>query len=154
MKINNIILPSYNSTDGLSVDIFLAGCSRSPHCKNCHNSSLWDFDNGQEIDIRTTLSWLKIKEWQYDNIAILGGEPLSQNIRELNQLISCLLSLSKPIWLYTSYELEDVSEVIKENCDYIKTGRFIEELKTEDNISYGIKLATSNQRINKRGLDY
>lgn len=154
MKINNIILPSYNSTDGLSVDIFLAGCNRNPHCRNCHNSSLWDFNNGQKIDIRILLSWLKIREWQYDNIAILGGEPLNQNIKELNQLISCLLSLDKPIWLYTSYELEDIPEIIKENCDYIKTGRFIEELKTENNILYGIKLATMNQRINKKGKDY
>ena len=42
----------------------------------------------------------------------------------------------------------------KELCDYIKTGSYIEELKCDDNIQYGIKLATSNQKINKKGIDY
>ena len=44
--------------------------------------------------------------------------------------------------------------LIKELCDYIKTGEYDESLKCENNIQYGIKLATSNQKINKKGIDY
>jgi glutaminase len=39
-------------------------------------------------------------------------------------------------------------------CDYIKTGRYIPELKVNENVHYGINLATSNQKIYKKGIDY
>ena len=38
--------------------------------------------------------------------------------------------------------------------DYIKCGKYIPELTTDDNIQYGVHLATSNQRIYKCGVDY
>lgn len=151
MKISNIIFPSYNSTDGLSVDIFLTGCNRNPKCKGCQNPLLWDFDNGENLNIEALSKWLFIKYEYYDNICILGGEPLDN--KDLINLLYKIYGI-KPIWLYTSYELEEISEDIKQYCDYIKTGKYIEELKTEDNFSYGIRLITSNQKINKKGVDY
>lgn len=146
MKINNIVYPSFNSTDGLSVDIFLSGCRRDPHCKGCHNPSLWSFDSGDDVNYETLIAWLKSKKGFYDNIAILGGEPLHQeNLGELLQKIYRI----KPIWLYTSYEIEDVPEDIKKYCKYIKTGQYIEEMKVSEYTQYGICLATSNQKIIK-----
>ena len=35
----------------------------------------------------------------------------------------------------------------KKMVDYIKIGAYIPELTTDDNIQFGIKLATSNQKI-------
>lgn len=151
MKINNIIFPSYNSTDGISVDIFLSGCAREPKCSGCYNSPLWDFNNGDEINYQELLTWLALKHLYYDNICILGGEPLDN--KELIQLLQIVYKI-KPIWLYTSYELNEISNNIKQYCDYIKTGRYDKELKTESNIQYGIKLATSNQKIFKKGVHY
>lgn len=145
MKINNTVYPSYNSTDGISVDIFLSGCRRNPHCKGCHNPTLWDFDNGSEIDYEGLMWWLVEKKDLYDNIAILGGEPLHQE--ELEYLLS-MVSTLKPVWLYTSYEIDEVPDSIKQYCTYIKTGQYIEELKAS-NIQEGILLASSNQKIVK-----
>ena len=151
MKINNIIFPSYNSSDGLSVDIFIAGCNREPKCKNCYNPTLWDFNNGDECNFKELSMWLFMKAEYYDNICILGGEPLDQ--KDLLELLKVIYKI-KPIWLYTSYELNEIPKEIKQYCDYIKTGRYIEELKTEDNIQEGIKLVSSNQRINQKGVEF
>ena len=37
--------------------------------------------------------------------------------------------------------------IIKKYCNYIKCGQYIEELSTNENIQYGVKLASSNQNI-------
>lgn len=89
--------------------------------------------------------WLVEKKDLYDNIAILGGEPLHQE--ELEYLLS-MVSTLKPVWLYTSYEIDEVPDSIKQYCTYIKTGQYIEELKAS-NIQEGILLASSNQKIVK-----
>jgi anaerobic ribonucleoside-triphosphate reductase activating protein len=151
MKINNIIFPSYNSTDGISVDIFLAGCNRKPKCKNCYNPSLWDFDRGKEVNYEELTSWLKLKNDLFDNIAILGGEPLSQN--DLIILLNNLVNI-KPIWLYTSYEIDEIPQEIQQYCSYIKTGRYIPKLSSNNYLSHKIKLASINQKILQRGIDY
>jgi len=138
-------------------EIYLAGCARNPHCKGCFNEESWDFNKGEIID-ENIIKDIKEKINDFpnliNNIAILGGEPLDQDLDSLINLLSQLRNINKPIWLYTSYELNEISEEIKRYCDYIKTGRYIQKLKTEDNIQEGIKLASSNQRLNQKGVDY
>lgn len=146
MKISDIIFPSFNSSDGISVDIFLSGCAKEPKCKGCHNPYLWDFNNGEECNFEELYLWLKNKKEYYDNIVIMGGEPLDHD--DIIDLLKKFYTL-KPIWLYTSYELKEISKEIKKYCNYIKTGKYIEELKTENNIQFGVKLASSNQKIHK-----
>lgn len=146
MKINNIIFPSYNSSNGISIDIFLSGCNRNPKCKGCHNPGLWDFNNGKEINYEELIRWLKIKNELYDNIVIMGGEPLDQ--KDLVVLLKKIHKI-KSIWLYTSYEFNEISPQIKEYCSYIKTGRYDETQLIENNIQFGIKLASLNQKIYK-----
>jgi len=80
MKINSIIYPSFNSSDGISADIFIAGCGRNPKCKGCHNPTLWDFDNGENIDFQDIKLWLEKKGTRLDNIVIMGGEPKDKQI--------------------------------------------------------------------------
>jgi len=79
----------------------------------------------------------------------MGGEPLDQPLEELYDMLKNLNTLNKKIWLFTRFELNEVPECIKEQCDYIKTGRYNEKLKTNNYIKYGVKLATSNQQIYK-----
>ena len=85
---------------------------------------------------------------------IFGGEPLDQPVGELIEMLDYLTKANKPIWLFTRYKIEYIPEDINKYCDYIKCGNYIEELTTGDNIQYGIKLATSNQHIYKKGKDY
>lgn len=139
-----------------SMEIYLAGCKANPHCKNCHNPELWDFDYGKEYtsEIRETIID-KIKSFDniIDGIWILGGEPLDQDIKELEHLIDDFRGLKKKLWLYTRFELDELPEDIKKRVDFIKTGRYVPEEKS-DHVEYGVVLASANQHIYKRGKDF
>ena len=69
-------------------------------------------------------------------------------------MLTILKNANKELWVWTRYNLKDCPDFEKKLCDYIKTGEYNESLKCDDNIQYGIKLATSNQKINKKGIDY
>ena len=140
-----------------SLDIYVAGCNGSPHCVGCHNSESWDFNQGDLYD-SSYFQKIKSKVQDFDilidNIMIFGGEPLDQDYDDLIDFLIDLNKLNKKIWIFTRYNIEDIHGEIKQLCDYIKCGRYDESLKTEDNIQYGITLATSNQFICKKGLDF
>ena len=138
-----------------SLDIYFSGCN-PPHCKGCQNPELWEFVNKNNYikklkDIKT-----KVKNFNtlIDNIMIFGGEPLDQNNDEFLDFLNKLKTLDKVIWLFTRYSLGEVPDDVKTLCDYIKTGRYLPELKTDNNIQYGITLATSNQKVYKCFCDY
>lgn len=137
----------YNSSNGISLEFYISGCKQ--YCKNCHNQELWNFDFGKECDNKYIGRQISKFKNKYDNFVILGGEPLDQNIPELVKFLKYLAKKNTPIWLYTSYELADVEPEVFLLCHYIKTGKYIEEQKTENNIQYGVKLATTNQNIFK-----
>ena len=150
-----IVARDYSMTTR-SYDIFLSGCKANPKCQDCHNPESWSFDCGT--------NWIEHilpihKDLQkfgtvIDKFFILGGEPLDQDPDEFSLFIAGLKEFGKEIWLFTRFELDEIPEVTKKQFDYIKTGRYLPELSTEDNVSYGVKLATSNQKIHKRGVDY
>ena len=130
-----------------SFEIAVSGCHG--YCKGCHSLETWNFDLGENYKEFLPKIKDKIKEASdlIDWIWIYGGEPLDNNLDDLIDLLKQIHS--KPIMLFTHYSLEEVPEEIVELCDYIKCGAYIEELKCEDNIQYGVKLATSNQKIYK-----
>lgn len=140
-----------------SFEIYISGCNGNPHCKNCHNPESWDFNLGEVLTDEMNKVWFtKINEFDsiIDNIMIFGGEPNDNNHKELEQLLSSLLDSKKKIWLFTRYEKNELPKFEFDLCDYIKCGSYIPELTCEDNVQYGIKLATSNQYIIKKGKDY
>lgn len=140
-----------------SFEIYVAGCKGNPHCKGCHNPESWRFDQGRLLD-DAYLKEMKEKIYQFDvmikNIMFFGGEPLDQTPDDLEYTLKKLQDTKKAIWLFTRYPIEEVPEHIKSLCTYIKCGKYIPELASEDNIQYGIKLATSNQKIYQRSIDY
>jgi len=137
-----------------SFEIYLSGCkgNNGVHCNGCHNPELWRFDIGEEYDTNYFLK-IKSKVKEFDilikNIYILGGEPLDNTTDEISELLFELNTLDKDIWLFTHYEINKVPQYVKYYCSYIKTGSYIPELECDDNIVFGIKLATSNQKIYK-----
>jgi anaerobic ribonucleoside-triphosphate reductase activating protein len=138
-------------------EIYVAGCNGSPHCKGCHNPESWDFNRGDKIGeqwLTQTESKIQSFNAMIDNIMIFGGEPLDQKIAELLDLLMWLKKFDKKIWLFTRYELTEVPLIVKDYCDYIKCGRYDPAYITTSNTQYGITLATSNQNIYKKGLDY
>lgn len=151
----NITDIDYGMSDN-SYSIFLSGCSGNPKCEGCFNPENWDFNVGRNWltytdRIRKDLTDFKIL---IKKIIIVGGEPLDQDIFVLNQMLKFLQQFEIPIFLFTRYSLYEVPESVKEYCDFIKCGPYIPSFTCDDNIQYGIKLATLNQKIYKKGKDY
>lgn len=140
-----------------SFEIYVSGCSGTPHCPGCHNPESWDFDLGDSYNSEYFKKiHSKIFEFDsiIDNVMILGGEPLDQNFSELLAMLLDLNGIGKPIWIFTRYDLADIPDFVKKYCSYIKCGRYESDLITDNNTAYNIRLATSNQKIYKKGLDY
>jgi anaerobic ribonucleoside-triphosphate reductase activating protein len=138
-------------------EIYISGCNGIPKCIGCHNKELWDFDVGEEYTLKYfTKLQQKTKRFEnlIDNIMILGGEPLDQNIDEFYHFIIDMKSFNKNLWLFTRYKLEEINKNIIPYFNYIKCGRYCEDLTCDNNTQYGIKLSTSNQKIYKKGIDY
>lgn len=144
--------------DTSSIDIYVSGC-KEPHCEGCHNSELWDFNVGMDYKgfLKDILARMEMYDGLIDNVSVMGGEPLDQDLDDLFDLIAWLDSVKSPntkIWLYTRYPLMKVPDEIKGLTDFIKSGPFVLSKVTNGNRQYGIKLASSNQKVYKRGVDY
>lgn len=144
----NILATSYTLSQK-SLDIYVAGCT-PPHCENCHNPEAWNFMQGSVYDHKYFLD-IKNKVIQFEPLVerffIMGGEPLDQPIDRLEYLLMDMASMGKEVWLFTRYELSEIPPVIKYWCDYIKTGKYDTSLASDNHISHGIKLASTNQRV-------
>lgn len=141
-------------------EIYVAGCAGNPHCEGCHTPETWDFGAGTPYKDELGAIWRDMADFAplIDRIMIFGGEPLDQDIEELEALLSWLReAFHKEIWLFTRFSLSEATNIfprLTELCDYIKCGAYVPALSVDDNIQHGIKLATANQNIYKRGLDY
>ena len=140
-----------------SLDIFVNGCDL-PLCNGCCNPELANFNDGTEMS-----RWVdKIQDYigKYDtlieNIFLLGGSFNHQVDIELECFFrkNSEAFKNKQIWLFCREELENVKDIFKQKCHYIKCGPYIPELLCENNIQENIKLATSNQNIYRKGKDY
>lgn len=150
----NIVSTQYSLKD-YCLEIYVSGCKG--HCGTqdiCQNGELWSFDLGEpyknwyeKISHKLQQKTMVKKCW------ILGGEPLDQNIDELIDLLKFIKSFNIELWLWTSFSLEEIPAKIKELCDFIKTGKFIPNQKYYLS-EYNIELASPNQKINKKGIDY
>lgn len=129
--------------------IFLSGC-KEPHCPGCHNPELWEFNQGRRLD--------KIYEQEIINkindndlierVFIAGGEPLHQNYNELEDFLHTLkLFAIAERWIWTRYEY--LPPRIEKLVHYAKFGAYKEELPGYTEDLFGIKLASSNQWIEK-----
>ena len=127
MYINSI---KYNNSHvdgpGIRTVLFMQGCNL--HCKGCQNPSTWDITKGQEVDIDDLVEELD-KKVMNKKITISGGEPLFQ-LDALTELVKELKSKGFDIALYTGHVKEDVPREIINNIRYLKTGSFVESLKT------------------------
>ena len=127
MRINSI---KYNNSHvdgpGIRTVLFMQGCDL--HCKGCQNKSTWELNNGKEISVDDLFKELK-KNIFNKKITISGGEPLVQK-DELKLLIDKLSDDGFDIALYTGHVKSDVPEEIIKKVKYLKTGSFVEELKT------------------------
>lgn len=150
----NVFDLEYN-LNNKAVEIYVAGCTRG--CKGCHNPETWPFNAGKPMDKECLQEMHKTIDCDLvENVWILGGEPLQQEVHSLLTLLKSIRYShpEKKIWLFTSYELSEVPPELLIHCDYIKTGRFLCDLPNEDGeLQHGIHLASSNQHVYKKDKD-
>jgi len=133
-----------------ALQIFISGCSW-PHCNGCHNSELWDFNIG--IDY-TSFAIDRDMLGLIDHIWVMGGEPLDQDVYQLQSFLFSLSWLyGKPVWLWTRYYKVNINKL---PFAYIKIGQYEADLPSHT-VSIGgldIKLASNNQEIMTRAQYY
>ena len=142
--------------DTSTLDIYVSGCTRA--CSGCHNPELQLFNIGtQYLEYMPRLSYQLSRPF-VDNIAIMGGEPIEQGRVNLEDFIKRLRSYDKyykrKIGIFTGFEFKDVPYWILSSIDYIKCGRYDENLLSDNYISNGVQLASTNQKVYVRGVDY
>ena len=116
--------PSLCDGPGYRFLLFLQGCDI--HCNGCQNPSTWDMNESTAIDIKELSKLLRSKCFN-KKLTITGGEPLMQK----DALLELLEELRDfDLCLYTGHELNDVPHEILSYLKYVKTGPFIQELKT------------------------
>lgn len=150
----NVLATEYSLSTN-SLDIYLAGCN-PPHCAGCHNPETWDFKQGQPWQVALPAILTKIHQFPslVTSLFILGGEPLHQPIEGLLGLLNPLALTGLPLWLFTRLPLSKVDKRVLELCAFVKCGRYVQHLSTNTNIQHGLKLASSNQAVFKKGVDY
>lgn len=140
--------------------LYLRKAAHSPiRCRECHNSSIWNFDEGKEFTSLDELKILQLIQPEYiKRFSLLGGEPLvTQNLKTILPLLE-KIKMVKPstkIWIYTGYTYEQLQEQIKNNpkdyyiepilrlTDILIDGPFIQEKK---DITLAFR-GSSNQRL-------
>ena len=139
----NRILFNRSLVDGPGIRslIFLQGCNL--HCKGCQNKATWDINKGKSMPVKELAHLIKGGSFN-KKITITGGEPLLQK-ESVIELIKMLPGFD--IALYTGHEKSDVPEEILSKIKYLKTGPFMEELKTSI-IPY---VGSSNQKFERIG---
>lgn len=145
--------------NGLGIALFVQGCHF--HCKDCFNPETWDFNGGNEWNIKTEYEFLQLANKEHiKRISILGGEPLAdENVEDILNLVRKIKYNypDKKIWLYTGYCFEEILqdkstptafyrfEVLK-SVDILCDGRFVTELK--DPLNKEVKwVGSTNQRV-------
>ncbi len=150
----NILGIQYNINQN-ALEIYVSGCIGNPHCAGCFSPETWNFNQGKpylEILHNDITTQINLFNDMINKIMIFGGEPLDQDIKELRLFLQEIKKFKKEIWLFTHYDFNIAKQILGDVitlCDYIKCGAYKEDLKTDDNIQYGVKLATSNQKIYK-----
>lgn len=124
---------------GIRSVLFLQGCSKD--CQGCHNSAIKEHGKGTRLEIEMLVDFIESKCCN-GKITISGGEPLEQ-MESLAVLLRKLKEKGYDICVYTGWELEKVPKKILGLVDYIKTGRFISNLKGS-HIQYA---GSSNQHM-------
>lgn len=160
MKYYGYMPNDFINGENISVSLWTAGC---PHrCKGCHNSEMWDYENGYEvpIDIKGQLIKAISANGLVRNFSILGGEPLSEKNRDFILTIVQAIRTAYPsikIFLWTGYTIEELKNIedkkinsILENIDVLIDGKYDESLR---DVTLELR-GSSNQRILKRNIDF
>jgi anaerobic ribonucleoside-triphosphate reductase activating protein len=131
----------------ISLIFNISGCPYK--CKGCHSTYLWEYKGNylsKDID-----SIFNEYLGMFTCVCFMGGDT---NLIELRELLKLCKSKGLTTCIYSGTDNIKSLENCMEYLDFIKYGSYKKELKCDNNICYGVKLATSNQKMLKKGTDY
>jgi anaerobic ribonucleoside-triphosphate reductase activating protein len=108
--------------DEISLALSISGCKLK--CHGCHSAFTWNEQYGKELTDKSMLDLL-YKHKHISCVLFYGGEWKSNRLLELFQIVK---SKNLKICLYTGLEFSKVPELIKDQVDYLKVGRYISNL--------------------------
>lgn len=129
---------------GIRSVLFLQGCSMN--CAGCHNKIAQRKGDGVLRDV-DEIADIIVRKCNNKRLTISGGEPLEQ-WGALKELIAALVDRGFDICIYTGWDKDKIPEEVFQMVNYVKTGSFVADLKS-DNIHY---VGSSNQRMFKRAV--
>ena len=150
MKIKYKILEHERVEDAPFIGALLSAIDCKFNCRNCFNQPLKNQPTLQTEDIDIIK---EIKTNPFNKGIVFAGLEWSLQSNELVRLAKLAKENGLQTMLYTGMSFVSDRD-IAQYFDYIKCGRYEEELKTINHIEYGITLASSNQHIYKKGVDY
>lgn len=152
--INYKLIEHERCEDAPFMGALIAACDCKFNCLNCFN---------QHIKMLPVISKSckdivdEIKSNLFNKGIIFAGLEWTLQIDECIALAKVAKSNGLQTMIYTGYEFKQsiVQRLVEsEVFDYIKCGQYIETLKVTNHIEYDVTLASSNQHIYKRGVDY
>ena len=155
MNYHNITKCDMLNGEGVRVVLWVSGCVHA--CPNCHNQQTWNPNSGIPFDNEAIQEiYAELENPYVDGITFSGGDPLHPLNYNTILWLCTQIKLKYPnknIWLYTGYSLDTVKLIYSDILEYVDVlvdGTFIEKLKSPDKHWIG----SSNQKINRRGIDY
>lgn len=152
--INYKLIEHERCEDAPFIGALISACDCKFNCPNCFNQNI------KSLPTITQSCENIIKEILSNNFnkgIIFAGLEWTLQIDECISLATMAKSVGLKTIIYTGYEFKQdiIQQLVKSNMfDYIKCGQYIEQLSTINHIEYGVVLATSNQHIYKKGIDY
>lgn len=153
-KINYKLIESERVEDAPFMGALISACDCKYNCPNCFNQkvkNLMTVSNSIEEILKA------VKSNPFHKGIIFAGLEWSLQMNECIALAMAAKDVGLQTIIYTGADQDSlvVKQYIKSNAfDYIKCGSYKEELTTANHIEYGVVLASSNQHILKRGVDY
>ena len=153
-KINYKVIEPERVEDAPFMGALISACDCKYNCPNCFNQKVKDLKT-KSGSIEEILQ--EVKSNPFHKGIIFAGLEWSLQIDECIALATVAQSVGLKTIVYTGADQNSVvvKQYVKSKVfDYIKYGSFKEELATANHIEYGVVLASSNQHILKKGVDY
>ncbi len=142
LYVSSIITGFMEIPTQISMNIYVSGCMK--RCKNCQNSSLWEFRKEHVLDeevLKIALKHHSMANW----ICFLGGDAVYQP-KGLELIAEVAKKEGKLVCLYTGLNFSELNEININNIDLIIDGPYVEQKGT-------VNSPTTNQQcyVNKNG---
>ena len=153
-KIDYKVIEPERVEDAPFMGALISACDCKYNCPNCFNQKV---KNLATVSSSIEEILKAVKSNPFHKGIIFAGLEWSLQMNECIALATAAKDVGLQTIVYTGADQDSliVKQYIKSNAfDYIKCGSYKEELTTANHIEYGVVLASSNQHILKRGVDY